>query len=484
MTRSTPPKKAKRRTAGGNGKPKLGLVPILEKRLDEIRPSPENDRIYRPVDPTDPEIIALAKSIKRLGVKEPLVITLDGWILSGHRRYAAAKLVRLRTVPCRVEPIRREDDIDAFVVLLREYNRQRDKSLAEKLREEIVTADSKESYRRLTDYRERQAEIDAPTIDIRGLKRRAKISKAKRPFLDSVLKVIDGRRNFWPLSDRSIHYALLNHPPLKHASKSDSRYDNTQKSYKSLVDLLTRARLDYSIRWAAIADPTRPVTTWDVFPDPRVFIRRELDGFVKGYYRNLMQSQANHFEIVGEKNTLENILRPVASDYTIPLTTGRGYCSLPPRYQMYQRYQRSGKDKLVLLFVTDFDPDGEEIAHSFARSMRDDFKIDDVEAIKVALTAEQVTEYELPPQMTAKTGSKHCARFVAKHGNDVFEVEALAPEDLQDILREVIDGVIDADAFNAEVEAEENDAAFLDGVRTTVHEALAGMRWDEEGLSL
>ena len=191
--------------------------------------------------------------------------------MSGHRRYAAAKLAGLQTVPCRVESIKRADDIDVFVLLLREYNRQRDKSLAEKLREEIVTADPKESYRALTDYRQEQARLSVPPMEIRGLKSRAKISDAKQPFLDAVLRVIKERQAFWPLSDRSIHYALLNDPPLKHASKPDSRYGNTMQSYKSLVDLLTRGRLDYSIAWNAIADPTRPVTTWNVHSDPRNF---------------------------------------------------------------------------------------------------------------------------------------------------------------------------------------------------------------------
>ena len=118
---------------------KLGLVPILEKPLAEIRPSPENDRIYRPVDASDPEIIALAQSILQHGIREPLVLTLDDFILSGHRRYAAAKLARRETVPCRVEPFRRADDVDRFVLLLREYNRQRDKTIAEKFREELLT---------------------------------------------------------------------------------------------------------------------------------------------------------------------------------------------------------------------------------------------------------------------------------------------------------------------------------------------------------
>ena len=85
----------------------LGHVPILEKRLRDIHPSPENDQLYRPINPRDPDIVALAKSIKERGVLEPLVVTLDGFILSGHRRDAAAKLARLKVVPCRVEPINR-----------------------------------------------------------------------------------------------------------------------------------------------------------------------------------------------------------------------------------------------------------------------------------------------------------------------------------------------------------------------------------------
>ncbi|MCK4341702.1 MAG: hypothetical protein KAY37_08275 [Phycisphaerae bacterium] len=59
--------------------------------LEVIRPSPENDRLYRPVDPDDPEIVALAESIVKFGVREPLVVTaLDapvrGTLTPAHRR--------------------------------------------------------------------------------------------------------------------------------------------------------------------------------------------------------------------------------------------------------------------------------------------------------------------------------------------------------------------------------------------------------------
>ncbi|MBC8352202.1 MAG: ParB N-terminal domain-containing protein [Planctomycetes bacterium] len=461
-------------------KSKPGHVPVLEKKLSEIRPAPENDDIYGVIDPDDPEIIALAESITEHGLREPIVVSEDGYILSGHRRYAAATRLGLNNVPCRVESIRRTDDIDRFVLLLREYNRQRDKSLSVKLREELVNANPTESHRALSQYRDDLSIVDTAAFVIDGYKHRCQISGAKLPMLEAVLKVINDRRQFWPLSDRGIHYGLLNDPPLKHASKPNSRYNNTTKSYKSLVDLLTRARLTGQIPWNAIADVTRPVTTWKVYPDPRRFIRQEIDTFLKGYYRDLMQSQPHHIEIICEKNTVEPILRPIAGEFTLPLTSGRGYCSLPPRYEIAQRYRRSGKNKLILLIASDFDPDGDQIAHSFARSMRDDFGIDNIHPIKAALTAEQVAEHELPPMMTAKTTSVNYDRFVEQHGDDtVFELEALDPSDLQTILTEAIESVIDIDLYNAEVEAEANDAAFLDGVRNTVHEALKSMDWEQ-----
>jgi hypothetical protein len=107
-----------------------------------------------------------------------------------------------------------------------------------------------------------------------------------------------------------------------------------------------------------IADETRPVTIWDTHATPATFIRAELDDFLKNYWRDLMQSQPNHVEIVGEKNTIGPILRPVAAEFCVPLTIGRGYCSLPPRHAMAERFRKSGKAKLVLLIVSDFDPAG------------------------------------------------------------------------------------------------------------------------------
>lgn len=146
---------------------------------------------------------------------------------------------------------------------------------------------------------------------------------------------------------------------------------------------------------------------------------------------------------------------------------------------MEERFRRSGKSKLVLLIVSDFDPDGEEIAQSFARSMRDDFGVWSIHPIKVGLTAEQVERFKLPPNMLAKEKSANYRKFVERYGRNVFEVEALPPEVLQAELRAAIDSVIDVAAFNAELEREKQDAAYLAGVRKTVQTALQGLTLQE-----
>jgi hypothetical protein len=107
---------------------------------------------------------------------------------------------------------------------------------------------------------------------------------------------------------------------------------------------------------------------------------------------------------------------------------------------------------------------GAFIAQSFTRSLRDDFGIDEdrIHAIKVALTAEQVERFKLPPSMKAKETSSRFAAFRERHGRNAWELEALPPDTLADELRRAIDGVIDREAFEHEREQEAADAGQLE----------------------
>lgn len=445
--------------------------------VKNIKPSPENDKLYRSVNPDDPQTISLADSIRQFGIVEPLVLTLDNFIVSGHRRFAAAKLAGLKFVPVRREEIRRSDP--DFVRLVREYNRQREKTLDERLREEIVSVNVDDAYSSLVQHRQQASQISAQQVTLGRCRERSGISAAKQPMLDAIQHILQERKSFWPMSDRTIHYALLNLKPLRHASKPESTYENTLQCYKDCCDLLTRARLCGIVPMEAIADETRPVTIWKTKATPGEFIRAELDSFGKDYWRDLLQSQPNHVEILVEKNTVEPIVQTIAARYTIPLTSGRGFCSIPPRQQMLQRYRKSGKDRLILIVVSDFDPEGESICESFARSMRDDFECD-ISAVKAALTYSQTQELELPPALTAKDTSSRYAGFVQQFGHDVYELEALPPEQLQDLVDNAVRSVIDVDLFNAEQEKERSDSQWLDLTRRRLMAAMAEVKIEGE----
>jgi hypothetical protein len=437
---------------------KNGTSPeIFEVRVEDMKTAVVNDVVYGAIDPNDPSLDELAYLMATEGQLEPVVLTLDDVTLSGNRRRAVAIRLGWKTLRARRHSILSSDS--QFEKLLVTYNAQRDKSPDVRVREQLVLADPESAYESLVSERAKASRVKAETLSLGVGRRRSKITPAKQPFLDAIQHVIAELRDYWPLSDRRVHYALLNDPPLIHAKKPGSRYKNNHKSYKAVCELLTRARLAGLIPFDAIGDETRPVTTWDVHPNVGPFIRREVKSFCTGYWRDLMQSQPNHIEIVGEKLTIEGIVRPVAERYCIPFTIGRGYSSLPPRKAMLDRFSQCGKQQLVILFLSDHDPEGWDIAETFAKSMRDDFGVREIIAIKVALKPEQVELLGLPPNADAKPSSSRFRKFANRFGPAAYELEAVPPARLETWLDEAVRSVINIDRFNAQVEAEKQDSA-------------------------
>jgi hypothetical protein len=443
---------------------------IFEVPVSDIRPAVVNDVVYGVTDPDDKSLDELATSMAAEGQVEPIVLTLDNVLLSGHRRRAVALRLGWRTLKARRHPISSTDS--EFERLLVTYNAQRDKSPDVRIREQIVLMDAESAHEELVSERAAAAKVKAETLALGAGRRRCRISKAKQPFLDAARAVVYELEDFWPLSDRRVHYALLNDPPLKHASKPETwvdkkgrtrsnRYRNDKESYKAVCELLTRARLAGLIPFDAIGDETRPMTVWSVYPNVGPFFRDQTDRFCTNYWRDLMQSQPNHIEIVGEKLTIEGTIRPVASKYCIPYTIGRGYSSLPPRKAMYDRFLQSGKATLVILFLSDHDPEGWDIPETFAKSMRDDFGVQNILAVKVALKPEQVRALGLPPNTDAKRTSSRFKKFAARFGPAAYELEAVPPATLQDWLDEAVRSVIHLDRFNEQVELEKQEAAVV-----------------------
>jgi hypothetical protein len=345
------PSSASCKTRGRSGKTKRrnlttgaenGTSPeVFTVRVADIRPAVLNDVVYGVINADDPSLDELARAMTAEGQLEPVVLTLDDVLLSGHRRRGVALRLGWETLKARRHPVYSTDP--DFERLLVTFNAQRDKSPSVRVREQLVLIDPDSAYRSLVREREEESRVKAQALVLGAGRGRAAITAAKQPFLDAIRRVIDELEQYWPLSDRRIHYALLNDPPLIHARKPHSRYRNDHKSYKAVCELLTRARLEQIIPYEAIGDETRPVTTWRVYPNVGPFIRGQVDRFCSGYARDLMQDQPNHIEIVGEKLTVAGIVRPVAAKFCIPYTIGRGYASLPPARRCTTATRRAGR---------------------------------------------------------------------------------------------------------------------------------------------
>lgn len=447
-----------------------------------MKPSSENDSLYGAVDTYDPSIIDLAKSIKKNGLHDPLIVTRDGYIVSGHRRFAAVKLIGQGMVPCRVLDVRRRDlTRDEYVSLLRDCNRQRSKSAADQIREEMVDIDPDEAVRNLHRLRREQLHgykrRDVEVLKIEGEKRRWNISDEKAEHVAHIKKVVfEDRSEYWPMSVRGIHYPLLNYTFYRN-TRLKLAYKNDDKSYDATSDLLTRLRITGEIPWEAITDETRPVTTFSAFQDVREYIRQELTGLLTGYWRDLLQTQPNYIEVLCEKNTVYSMATSVTRRYQIPTTSARGFASIDPWHEVYERYEASGKERMILIVLSDFDPEGEMIPHVAGRTLKGDFGVGNLEIIKAGVTREQIDSYSLPPQNFAKESSSNHKWFVDRNDGDdlVYELEALEPADMLTDLETTITSVLDMELFNAEVERENDEAITLEKARKQASKALASI---------
>jgi hypothetical protein len=458
-----------------------GQYALVRKRVKSLKPSPENSCLYRRME-DDPDIDRLAASI-RLNGCDPLVITADGYIVSGHRRQAALLQIGQTWVYCRVLPQRRDSmTTDEYIALLRAYNHQRHKTVAEQVREELVDAGNpEEAYQRLRAQRENS--VNAPerngvsTLEIEGTKTRCEISYQKADHVKYVKKVVfEDRRDYWPLSVRGVHYALLNYQFYRNIPRQ-LPYRNDDQSYQATSDLLTRLRLNGEVPWPAFDDGTRPLKEFHAFANVREFIQQEMSNLFSGYWRDLLQSQPNHIEVVCEKNTIYHMVLRVTQNYQIPTSSGRGFNSIDPWHDLAERYFDSGKERLIVIVLSDYDPEGQMIPHVGGRTLRDDFDVDELTIIKAGVTRDQITKYHLPPQNFAKESSSNYDWFVERNGGDqtVWELEALNPEDMLRDLDQVIRSVIDLDFFNREVATEREEAAYLDAAQRKGREALQGL---------
>ena len=80
--------------------------------VNQLQTCPINSEIYRDSDVSD-----LINSIQEVGLLQPIVVTPDNLIVSGHRRFKAIESLGWSLVECEVKEIS-EDELAVHIVLI------------------------------------------------------------------------------------------------------------------------------------------------------------------------------------------------------------------------------------------------------------------------------------------------------------------------------------------------------------------------------
>jgi hypothetical protein len=235
---------------------------------------------------------------------------------------------------------------------------------------------------------------------------------------------------------------------------SDGTLPNTIGAYKGLSDRTTRAR---EAGWFPnLIDRGRTIHRYPTFPSPQA--AREWLASI--YQRDRTEGQGWSVYVGVEKAGMVVQLQDWFGDLGIPILALGGYASHSYKQavagDVYRQSLLHSHRPAVLLYAGDHDPSGEDIDRDFV----DKSDCWD-QVIRVALTAEQVDAYGLPPMPGKETDSR-AAGFVAKHGElRQVELDALDPDDLQALYQQAFSRFWDENAHQATLEQEETDRSAL-----------------------
>jgi hypothetical protein len=271
-----------------------------------------------------------------------------------------------------------------------------------------------------------------------------------RVLLGQVEEIIATYADYLPLTVRQIFYALV----------GTFGYEKTELAYGRLGEKLNRARRAKLIPFDVIRDDGVVSCSSPWYDGPEAFWDY-IAKLIRDYRRNRQAGQHHRLEFWCEAGGMGPQLARVADDYSVPVFTAGGYCSLTAVRLIADRALQRDVPTL-LLHAGDFDPRGESIYESMSEDAAAFVEADRVvtvnriEPARVALTAEQVAVHKLetaPP--------KESDGLSKKWSGGTCQLEALDPDVLAKIVRQAIEDQLDLDVWQRQVEAEERDQTAL-----------------------
>lgn len=229
--------------------------------------------------------------------------------------------------------------------------------------------------------------------------------------------------------------------------------ENTNSAYKKLGTIVANARMAGMMDWEAIEDRGRQPDTQPEYSGLTQLVRSSLHWYRLDRWRN----QLYYAELWVEKAALAGVLAPLAEEFHVTLMVNKGYSSASAMYESSKRITRNcmGKEA-VIFYLGDHDPSGQDMVRDIDERLNLFAPNVGIRIKSIALTTEQVREHRPPPNPTKLTDSR-AKTYIDRHGMECWEVDALDPATLQQLIRYEFEDIIDVGEMDAVKEAEEDD---------------------------
>lgn len=216
---------------------------------------------------------------------------------------------------------------------------------------------------------------------------------------------------------------------------------NNERSYKNIGNLINDGRLAGMIDWYAITDRTRNLrgnSHWDT-PSSVIASAKY------SYLLDKWEGQPNYVEVWVEKDALVDVVGQACRGLDVPYFSCRGYTSQSEMWSAAQRFLRQdSREQRIIIHLGDHDPSGIDMSRDIQERLN--MFGADVYVKRVALTMEQIDFYNPPPN-PAKITDSRCEKYIAQYGHESWELDALEPKVITDLITQEVTAYRDEDTF-------------------------------------
>lgn len=234
--------------------------------------------------------------------------------------------------------------------------------------------------------------------------------------------------------------------------------ENNERTYKNIGSLINDGRLAGLIDWNSITDRTRNLRNrahWDQ-PQDVIYSAKY------SYLLDKWEGQPNYVEVWVEKDALIDIVGQACRPLDTPHFSCRGYTSQSEMWSAAQRFIRQkNREARYIIHLGDHDPSGIDMTRDIQERL--EMFGADVYVKRVALTMNQVTTYNPPPN-PAKITDSRCGKYIDQYGEESWELDALEPQMLTKLITNEVTALRDDAIYQAICDREEAEKRELQTV--------------------